>query len=254
LIFRYPGGKAKMLKHIMYLSSPCLEYREPFVGGGSVFWAQPTWTSRWINDVDESLIAVYQALRDQPEAFVAACRAIEPLEPGEDPARLKAVFDGFASHPNSALAWYFLNRTCFGGIPYRIHHKPSSSCLGKWSIMSDALERAAAILQGVTITAGDYLALLEAPGDDVWIYADPPFFLNNQLPPASRLYRHIFSIDQHIDFAEHARRCKHKLMISYDNHPEILKLYNGFNVFVPPTQHYRLHGRKESSELLILNY
>ena len=41
-IFRYPGGKAKAIKFIkpFWENCPHQEYREPFVGGGSVFIAK----------------------------------------------------------------------------------------------------------------------------------------------------------------------------------------------------------------------
>ncbi len=39
MVFRYPGGKAKAAKQLIQYSPPHFkEYREPFVGGGGVFW------------------------------------------------------------------------------------------------------------------------------------------------------------------------------------------------------------------------
>src|SRR5262245_55045710 len=111
-IFRYPGGKSRLRARIMSLApARFAEYREPFVGGGWVFFGIPKGKRCWINDKDESLIAVYRALRDDSVKFIRACQEIKPLEAGEGYERLKAVFDQFAKNQNMdpALRYYFLN-------------------------------------------------------------------------------------------------------------------------------------------------
>ncbi len=51
---RYPGGKSKALEQILPLIPHFEEFREPFVGGGSVFLAlKQLYPDRkyWINDL-----------------------------------------------------------------------------------------------------------------------------------------------------------------------------------------------------------
>ena len=59
---RYPGGKSRALKQIStaYSAMNISEFREPFVGGGSVFFAirslfQDRIKSYWINDLNYDL-------------------------------------------------------------------------------------------------------------------------------------------------------------------------------------------------------
>ena len=40
------------------------EYREPFLGGGSVFLAKPLAKLNWINDLDKDLISFYKVVKD----------------------------------------------------------------------------------------------------------------------------------------------------------------------------------------------
>lgn len=56
-IFRYPGGKFKAIKYIQPFWSQVKhnEFREPFIGGGSVFIAKPLVEFNWINDLDKDL-------------------------------------------------------------------------------------------------------------------------------------------------------------------------------------------------------
>jgi len=56
-IFRYPGGKARALKFIepFWRQIDHDEYREPFIGGGSVYINKPNVKFNWINDLDDDV-------------------------------------------------------------------------------------------------------------------------------------------------------------------------------------------------------
>lgn len=209
MILRYPGSKLKLRSQIIGLApSTYGEYREPFAGGASVFFGIEKDVRRWINDADSQVVAVYTALRDRPADFIRQCQSIPPLRPGEPQDRLKAVFREFAGDIDAdpALRYFFLSRASYGGMVDRPCTNPED-----WSfIYSPILWTAASILQNAKITSGDYLPLFQAPGHNVWIYADPPYYVNNELPESRRLYRHHFSHQQHVEFAEHARACSHR--------------------------------------------
>ena len=63
--FRYAGGKYYALKYLLpYIAQiPHEEFREPFVGGGSVFFGKPKVKKNWINDIDAELINTYKRLQ-----------------------------------------------------------------------------------------------------------------------------------------------------------------------------------------------
>ena len=67
---RYPGGKSRALKQILPLIPMNMsEFREPFVGGGSVFFAirslfQDRIKSYWINDLNYDLYCFWKRVRD----------------------------------------------------------------------------------------------------------------------------------------------------------------------------------------------
>jgi DNA adenine methylase len=259
MICRYPGGKARFRQAILSVApARYTEYREALVGGGAVFFGIDKKLPRWINDKDGSLVEVYLALRDRPAQFIESCREIKPLEEDEGPERLQAVFDQFVKDTDMdpALRYYFLNRVSWGGIPTHSHQSLSFSTPENWNVvMSDRLWQAAALLEGVKITHGDYLPVLQAPGEGVWVYCDPSYYVNNELPKGGRLYRHTFTEEQHIAFAQHVSECPHKVVISYDDHPFIHDLYAGrkFRIFVTEPVRYQL-SRKEVRELIITNY
>ncbi len=72
---RYPGGKAKALKKILpHIPSDYKEFRDIFVGGGSVFLAAKTEINPKakyvINDINKELMAFWRTLRDNHTTLV----------------------------------------------------------------------------------------------------------------------------------------------------------------------------------------
>jgi DNA adenine methylase len=260
-IFRYPGAKSALRAEILSLAPHYAEYREPFLGGGSILFGVPRGKRRWVNDKDAALMAVYRALQGDPAAFIRACRRIKPLERGERPGRLRALFEQLVRDETAdpALRFFFLNRTAFGG---RVNYDlPTRLCCANppgWDIVAtDRLWQAAGLLWGVRLTAGDYLPLLRAPGEGVWVYCDPPYVRNNRLPRRDRLYRHVLTPDEHAELAGQVRACGHHVLVSYDDDPFVRRLYAGSGFRVRPVRVcYRLgDGRGRAKvELLISNY
>lgn len=279
-IFRYPGGKTKanIQKWILAHRPPgTREYREPFVGGGGIFFALKGVESRWINDRHEGLIEVYRALLDRPAEFIQACKAVEPERDDDELAeggprggkqlnqRLKDVFDSVKLNPDcdQAFRYYFINRTVHGSgrVNYDIPSRLYFSNPAGWNVVANGqLEKAAQHVAGTRITCGDYEAVFSEPGEDVWIYADPPYVVNSNLTASSQLYQHSFTMDDHRRLAEVAARCKHKVCISYDDDDEgvVRSLYPQpkFNII---ERHWHYCGTTNETkdvglELLILNY
>jgi DNA adenine methylase len=249
-IFRYPGGKSKAAIRNWILSqipSDTLEYREPFVGGGGVFFGINPKLKRWINDRHPQLISVYRALQ-QNNGFITECKKIKAS---------KQVFTAFKSD-KSALSYLFLNRTSFWGrVNYDMPTRVFFSNPQGWNISrTQRLEEAALHLHNVKITCGDYERLLKEPGPKVWLYLDPPYVANTRMTDGNKLYQHNFTEEDHVRLARLVKQCQHQVCISYDDYPEIRSLYRGFRV-VKRNQTYcgsNLTTKPKKTELLILNY
>ena len=189
--FRYPGGKSRRgvqekIRH--HFPQKFREYREPFVGGGGVFFATSSHLKRWINDMHSGLIAVYKAFEERPETFIGMCRNIEPMgNEDEIPTkkkekkynrRLGQIFESFKTDTlgDQALRYFFLNRTVWGGrVNYKIPSRLYYSNPEGWNIVRHKrLEEAADHVKGAKISCGDFAPLLEKSGDDVLIYCFLP--------------------------------------------------------------------------------
>mgnify|MGYP000075316520 CR=1 FL=1 len=276
-ILRYPGGKTrKTVKQRILAVSPkdFAEYREPFVGGGGIFFSIQPNKKRWINDKDDHLISVYQALKTRPDEFIKKCLEIrqhskkEEVPPPIYNERLRNKFLelAFDEECDQALRYFFVNRTVWAGrVNYSIKSRLYFSNPTGWNITtSGKLEKAAKILQDAKITSQDYATLLSEPGDNVFIYCDPPYLLNSKLANNSKLYRHNFTIEDHEKLADAVKACKHRVCLSYDDDEFIRNLYKDFNIHrfemtycgtsSAESDASRNNKKRKGAELLICNY
>ena len=280
--FRYPGGKSKsnvQKKIFSRFPNEFKEYREPFIGGGGIFFAvnPQAVEKRWINDINPDLVAVYKALAERPDEFIAMCKKIPAMQPGEPEVypretstgkkynkRLKDIFDSvkYDEKCDPAFRYFFVNRTVWGG---RVNYDPKMesrmyfSNPNGWNIVNgNKLNKAAERLQGTKITNTSYEALLEADGEDVLIYCDPPYVVNTNLSKTDQLYADGFTHDDHIKFCKAVRQCKHKVVISYDDHEDIRELFE-FNGFFIHEAEWSYSGTSNEiktigKELIITNF
>ncbi len=259
-IFRYPGGKSKrsIRDKIGQFFSDFSEFRAPFVGGGGMYFGihPHDVKSRWINDINSGLMAVYWALRDRPKKFIVQCREIDG-----DSDVLKDKFKELSENDftDPALRYYFINRTVWGGrVNYDIPSRLYFSNPAGWKIVkTNKLAEAARCVKNTRITCGDYLPLLEeSSSNDVLIYCDPPYVSNSEMSRTDQQYQHNFSIADHSKFANHVSKCSHKVCISYDDHELVRELFKDFNMY-PITWKYSgssLSKKKTGRELVITNY
>jgi len=272
-IFRYPGSKAnpKALRQIKALFPASFQgYREPFVGGGAVYGTELPTTERWINDYNRPLIAVYEALKSRPGKLIELCREIPPAAPDEQmlikrsgaryPVRMVEKFEKFKmdDEMDPALRYLFLNRCAWNGRVIldrkRLSRTYFSNPAGWSTKLLDKLAEAAEIVAGTKITCSDFEELFNEPGEDVFVFADPPYVKDTELHTSGKLYEHGFTMDDHRRPHDCFRRCTHKVMITYDDHPTIRELYRKFEVHEASWTYMGRADRKLGRELIITNY
>ncbi len=263
---RYPGGKQRAIDQIANLfPESAREFREPLVGGGSVFfYARSTQfaSKYWINDKFSELHAFWRAVQNE-EICARLMRELEALRAsfGDDPEKIKKYFlqarqEKTADRYRAAFLFFFFNRVTFSGTT-RAGGFSSAASLSRFTASS--IQRLATLpqaLEGVEITNLDFEDVIQKPGRGVFIFLDPPYF------KASRLYGR-GGILHEFDHARLARSLKetpkHKFLITYDDCPEIRKLYKWANIQDWQMQ-YGMNNcnlKKESkigAELFISNY
>jgi DNA adenine methylase len=223
---RYPGGKAKVLDAILErFPETFLEFREPFVGGGSVFLAvrQKFPQARvWINDLNLDLIAFWRTVQTDCVALTTEVRRIKETEQDG-----RALFERFRSSLSDdltdferAVRFFVLNRISFSGTVDSGGYS-EQSFRGRFTHSSiDRVQEIAGLMQGVKITHLDYREVIDAVGTDVFVFLDPPYFSATK----SKLYGKKGDLHvgfDHGGFALEMQKCSHRWLMTYDDCADI---------------------------------
>nr|ADR73000.1 M2.BsrBI [Geobacillus stearothermophilus] len=253
---RYPGGKYYALKYIMpFLNCvPHDEYREPFLGGGNVFFAKKKSPINWLNDLESDLIELYKVIADSELRSQLINMVSTETASRERHEEIKNMV------PNSTLEiafrTYYLNRTSYSGIinkPAWGYAEGKSSPPQNWPKL---LEPAGKKLSNVKITCKDFEEVITAKpeGNTVLMYLDPPYYHADQ----KRAYTKPFSIEDHLRLAKLLKETNYLFCLSYDDCPEIRQLYSWAEIYelswLYNTANIKGQSRKLGRELIITNY
>jgi len=258
---RYPGGKSKALKFIIPLIPNFDEFREPFVGGGSVFiYLKQKYPDKkfWINDVYENLYLFWKQTQQNPE------RLVERIQHWKDNIKSgRELYKYLLEHINNfdalnkAAAFFVFNRITFSGTT---ESGGFSNAAFNKRFTQSSIERVrtlSQILNKTKITNLDYQEVIEAGGENVFIFLDPPYYSATK----SALYGkngNLHKIFDHERLAEVLKKTKHKWLITYDDSEYIRNLFafahiKEWNI----TYGMRNVGKKSNqkgNELFISNY
>ena len=179
LPFRYPGGKHYAIDILrpFWEAIDHHEYREPFFGGGSVFFNKSESPINWVNDIDRELVTAYQIM----QCSKARCQLISMIE--HEVATKERWREVLEFQPKSkietAYKYYYLNRTSFSGklISPAWGYRPKRSLPPeRWH---ERINPSGQKLEKVKITCEDFQKVIAEPSrgsGPVLIFADPPIF------------------------------------------------------------------------------
>ncbi len=260
---RYPGGKSKALLQIQkYIPPNFAEFREPFVGGGSLFiyirQKFPT-VQVWINDLNYELFSFWICTRDDLERLVDEVLRIKKNKSDGRKLfqELTTVDVGTLSQLERAIRFFVLNRISFSGTvdaggfsEKAFHARFTYSAIERLTVLKK-------IMPGVKITNADYSAVIHQSGDKVFIFLDPPYHRATK----SRLYGRngiLHTTFDHDVFANEMSKCRHEWLITYDNSEKIRRNFHFASQYEWKLQ-YGMNNYKKSSaemgnELFIANY
>lgn len=226
---RYPGGKSRALKKILQCVPKYEEYREPFVGGGSVFFTlKQLYPDKkyWINDKNKDLYLFWMFCKNDPISLVRKIRLFKKkYTNGRILYNHLMKNDPKFNNLERAARFFILNRISFSGL---VDCGGYSDQAYKKRFTDSSINRiyaASKLLQNVKITNKDYSLVLHQPGQNVFIFLDPPYLSKSY----SRLYGKKgdlhFSFD-HARFFKELKKCSHKWLVTYDNCSQINLLFN----------------------------
>jgi len=258
---RYPGGKSRAVNLISTLIPDFDEYREPFVGGGSVFvYLKQNFPNKkfWINDIYNNLYLFWKETKNRTDELLSQINTWkkETKEGKELFVFLNANIDKF-DDLKKAAAFFAFNRITFSGTTESGGFSNAAFQKRYTESSIERVKQLSKILPDTKITNFDYQEVVEANGKNVFIFLDPPYFSATK----SALYGKNGNLHKGFDherFSQVMKNTTHKWLITYDDSPYIRELFSFANIFSWDLSYGMRNVNKNSNhigkELFISNY
>ena len=258
---RYPGGKSRSVDLISTIIPEFDEFREPFLGGGSIFiYAKQRFPNKtfWINDLYFELYKFWEMTQKDVDALIDKIYEWRNQFPVGKELH-KFLNENLASFNDleRGAAFFIYNRITFSGTSLSGGFS-EHAFKGRFTESSiQRLNQFAKVINGSTITNLDYEELVKREGENVFIFLDPPYYSATK----SALYGkngNMHKSFDHVKFAENMKSCKHKWLITYDDSEYIRNLFSFANV-MPWELMYGMRNvtagpDQKGKELFISNY
>ena len=270
---RYPGGKSKAVKKL-YPMLPKLdeyeEWREPFLGGGSM---SIEITKRfpdmkiWVNDLYPALYTFWTSVQsDGKEMSEKLLKMKSECYTSEESKTMlgeqkEIINDKTSSKFDKAVAWYFANRNSFSGLTETGTYSDQANKMTFTINIISKLPHYQKLIRNWKITNGSYDVLLKDNNSKTFVYLDPPYELTKQ--NANNLYGKRGSMHEgfdHDEFAKNCNECDMDMMISYNADQSIKDRFQGWNELeFDHTYSMRsvgnyMENQKDRKELVLTNY
>lgn len=265
---RYPGGKSRACEKIG-LHFPDLrnydEFREPFLGGGSVaIYITKKYPNLkiWVNDLYEPLVNFWQQLQIFGEDLKDKLVDLKSEYGTPDLAKelfLKSkenINDSSICNLDRAVSFYVVNKCSFSGLTESSSFSQQAS-ISNFSMRGiEKLPAYSSLIAKWRITNYSYDYLLNGNAGS-FVYLDPPYDIKDNL------YGHKGSMHKRFDhdkFAVDCDACIMNQLISYNSDQLVKDRFRNWNAiefdltYTMRSVGEYMREQKQRKELLLFNY
>ena len=267
---RYPGGKSRALSKLFQFIpnlSDYTEYREPFLGGGSVaieVSKRYPHLKIWVNDLYEPLYNFWRQIQNSGEEIKDKLIEYKSLHPNPDTARKlfveskELVNDQTIDSLDRAARFYIVNKCSFSGLTESSSFSQQAS-ISNFSLRGiEKLPGYQEIITGWNINQYSYEYLMrEDIHDGIFMYLDPPYDIKDNL------YGKKGSIHKRFDHDQFAIDCENSeidMMVSYNSSQLVKDRFSKWDAaefdltYTMRSVGTYMRDQKDRKELMIFNY
>ena len=265
---RYPGGKSractKLAQHFPDLDK-FDEYREPFLGGGSVaLYISKLYPhlNVWVNDLYRPLAIFWQQLQHDGAAMQDKLWSIKNMNPDRDTAKelfkqaKEGVNDESKTQFDRAVDFYIANKCSFSGLTESSSFSAQAS---ESNFSYRGIEKITGyqqIIENWTITNIPYERML-SDDSEIFTYLDPPYDIKDNLYGKKGDMHKKFN---HDEFAEWCDRFTSPMLISYNSSQLVKNRFKHWTAtefdltYTMRSVGEYMREQQQRKELLLLNY
>ena len=265
---RYPGGKSRALSKLFQFIPDLKDYtefREPFLGGGSVaieIGKSYPHIDIWVNDLYEPLYNFWKVLQSDGQKLRDIL--IQLKQRHSDPSSAKQLFldaKDYLAKPvgnsiDRAVSFYVVNKCSFSGLTENSAFSKQAS-ESNFSVNGiEKLPEYSLMIKKWKITNLSYEHML-SDEEETYIYLDPPYEIKSNLYGRKGVMHKGFN---HDEFATICDKSTSPILISYNSSQLIRDRFDGWTVAeFAHTYTMRSTGcyNKEQAsrkELVLMNY
>ena len=265
---RYPGGKSRAVTKMgQYLPDlrEYKEFREPFLGGGSVaIYLSKMHPSLniWVNDLYEPLVNFWLSIQNNGEQLYTDLRDLKEKHPNRDSARglfnesKEVINDEEKTNQDRAVAFYIVNKCSFSGLTESSSFSAQASESNFSMRGIEKLIGYQEIISDWKITNTTYEDLL-TNWQDAFIYLDPPYDIKDNLYGKKGAMHKKFDHDK---FAADCDRHAADMMVSYNSSQLVKDRFKDWTAaefdltYTMRSVGDYMSDQQKRKELLLINY
>lgn len=258
---RWAGGKNWLVKSLPALIDGLKfnSYHEPFLGGGSVFFALAP-ESAYLSDANADLINAYIAVRDNPQGVIDYLRRQQVSE--DSYYRVRASRPR-ASHCRAGR-FIYLNRTSFNGI-YRVNRNGEYNVpyghRDEYRFDFERIRKASNALKDTTLRSVDFFKTLDDIQEKDLVFLDPPYTVSHNNNGFIEYNKKLFSVDDQRRLKKYIDDINDRgayYILTNAAHEKIAEIFNSdANALIPMQRQSTLGGlnarRGETQEYIFTN-
>jgi len=257
---KWPGGKTRLLPHLLPLFSEKTQLCEPFLGSGAVF-LNTQYPHYRLNDKNKDLITLYRVLQKNQENFIDSVAGFFKSKFNESKQfyALREKFNASRCDEERSRLFIYLNRHGFNGlcrynqsgglnVPFGSHDKPYFPEKEMRAFYQKA--------QQAEFTCEDFEVVLKNIRRQSVIYCDPPYVPLSASANFTAYTQFGFSFQEQAKLAGRAKSLAdkgHTVIISNHDNDVTRQLYEGaklIQISVPRLIGADASKRKAVNELI----
>ena len=267
---RYPGGKSractKMDQYFPDLRD-YVEFREPFLGGGSVaihISKKYPHLKITVNDLYEPLVNFWLQLQESGKELEENIKNYKSTHP--EPISARELFNESKKRVNDqkfdslerASAFYIVNKCSFSGLTESSSFSQQAS-ISNFSMRGiEKLSGYSELITNWNITNNTYEDLIENDiHDDIFMYLDPPYDIKDNLYGKKGEMHKSFDHDK---FAENCDQSNIDMLVSYNSNQLVKDRFKDWTAaefdltYTMRSVGEYMRDQQKRKELLLLNY
>jgi len=269
---RYPGGKSRAVKYLIpRMPKDIVEYREPFLGGGSVaiaFTKEYPDIPVWVNDLYEPLATFWQQI--QLDGTKLKNELVQLKERYCDPTSANVLFLQAKEYLNEdirktepfhrAVSFYIINKCSFSGLTESSSFSKQASESNFSMRGIEKLPDYSLMIKKWKITCGPYWDMMSVPAPvNAFWFLDPPYDIKDNLYGKKGALHKGFDHQEFHGWMTQGN-VKDRWMITYNTNETLVDWYKDYQqtkwdlTYTMRSVGDYMNEQKDRAELLITNY